>query len=62
MVAVAVQSMDGGDVASLPVKLDEAERTVGGGGDGARGSGGGQGVPLEQGDEGGEGPRVAELM
>ncbi len=51
--AVTVQSMDGGDTASLPVTLDEAARQLAGGRGGSGGGRGGQGISLEQDDDGG---------
>ena len=61
VVAVTVQTMDGGDTASLPNTLDEAGAAAGGGRGGAQGSGGRQGLPFEQDDDGRSGPRAAEL-
>jgi len=53
--------MDGGDTASLPVTPDEAERRLAAAEAETAGSGGGQGIPLEQDDDGGEVPGIAEL-
>ena len=58
---VTVQTMDGGDTASLAVTLGETERRLGGGGGGGEGSGGRQGLPFECDHDGREGPRAAEL-
>ena len=46
VVTVTVQTMDGGDTASLPETLDEAERQLAEMRGGAQRSGGGQGLPL----------------
>ena len=61
VVATTVQTMDGGDTASLGVTLDEAERRLAEAG--SRGEGGGrrQGLPLEQDHDGREGAGEAKL-
>ena len=48
IVGLTVQTMDGGDTASLPVTLDEAERQLAEAGVEAKRGGGGQGLPLER--------------
>ena len=59
IVAVTVQSLDGGDCASMPNTLDEAERQCGPWTCSPR-SGGGQGLSQQRHDEGAEGARAAQ--
>ena len=59
IVGLTVQTMDGGDTASLPVTLDEAERQLAEAGVEAQGGGGGQGLPLERDHDGREGAEAA---
>ena len=61
IVAVTVQSMEGGDCASMPNTLDEAERQLGALDVLPREAGDGQGVSQQRDDEGAGGARVALL-